>query len=527
MTYVERVLKELKDRNPNEPEFHQAATEILTTLEPVVEKHPEYEKWGLLERFVEPERVVMFRVPWTDDCGKVHVNKGYRVQFNSAIGPYKGGLRFHPSVNLSIIKFLGLEQILKNSLTGLPIGGGKGGSDFDPKGKSDREIMAFCQSFMTELFRHIGADTDVPAGDIGVGGREIGYLFGQYKRIRDEHVGVLTGRGLSYGGSLVRTEATGYGLVYITAEAMKARGDSFKNKTVIISGSGNDIRHFGNLAFSAPELRSGQTPTPACDIYSIGKIMEFMSRCVDSALSPNILTIIRKATAAEPESRYETVGDLSAALLQANDNTVGMHLRQTIAVIGSHPGCGTTHIAISLVCALNAIGQTAVYYERNSTDTLRRAVRMMPQVRERDGCYYCGCFAGYPLYGEGIAIPEGRAGIAVIDFGCRSSFIPAAADQILYVCGGTFWQGHDMAAVKELPAALKGRMRLIANLCDRQAAISYARLSGAPVYLYPCDTNPFAFGPEKQRFAQWLAYGKGDTGLFLKLKNYFCRLLQR
>jgi len=239
MTYVERVLKELKDRNPNEPEFHQAATEILTTLEPVVEKHPEYEKWGLLERFVEPERVIMFRVPWTDDCGKIHVNKGYRVQFNSAIGPYKGGLRFHPSVNLSIIKFLGLEQILKNSLTGLPIGGGKGGSDFDPKGKSDREIMAFCQSFMTELFRHIGADTDVPAGDIGVGGREIGYLFGQYKRIRDEHVGVLTGRGLSYGGSLVRTEATGYGLVYITAEAMKARGDSFKNKTVIISGSGN------------------------------------------------------------------------------------------------------------------------------------------------------------------------------------------------------------------------------------------------------------------------------------------------
>ena len=239
MTYVERVLKELKDRNPNEPEFHQAATEILTTLEPVVEKHPEYEKWGMLERFVEPERVIMFRVPWTDDCGKVHVNKGYRVQFNSAIGPYKGGLRFHPSVNLSIIKFLGLEQILKNSLTGLPIGGGKGGSDFDPKGKSDREIMAFCQSFMTELFRHIGADTDGPAGDIGVGGREIGYLFGQYKRIRDEHVGVLTGRGLSYGGSLVRTEATGYGLVYITAEAMKARGDSFKNKTVIISGSGN------------------------------------------------------------------------------------------------------------------------------------------------------------------------------------------------------------------------------------------------------------------------------------------------
>ena len=195
MTYVEQVLEDLKKRNPNEPEFHQAATEILTTLAPVVEAHPEYEKAGLLERFVEPERVVMFRVPWVDDNGKTHVNKGYRVQFNSAIGPYKGGLRFHPSVNLSIIKFLGLEQILKNSLTGLPIGGGKGGSDFDPKGKSDREIMAFCQSFMTELYRHIGADTDVPAGDIGVGGREIGFLFGQYKRICNEHVGVFTGRG--------------------------------------------------------------------------------------------------------------------------------------------------------------------------------------------------------------------------------------------------------------------------------------------------------------------------------------------
>lgn len=239
MKYVEKVLKSLKKQNPNEPEFHQAATEILTTLAPVIEKHPEYEEAGLLVRFVEPERVIMFRVPWVDDKGKVRVNKGYRVQFNSAIGPYKGGLRFHPSVNLSIIKFLGLEQILKNSLTGLPIGGGKGGSDFDPKGKSNREIMAFCQSFMTELYRHIGADTDVPAGDIGVGGREIGYLFGQYKRIRDEHVGVLTGRGLSYGGSLVRTEATGYGLIYITEEAMKARGDSFKGKTVIISGSGN------------------------------------------------------------------------------------------------------------------------------------------------------------------------------------------------------------------------------------------------------------------------------------------------
>ena len=239
MSYVQRVLDELKAKNPGEKEFHQAATEILLTLEPVINAHPEYEAAALLERFTEPERTILFRVPWVDDNGKVQVNKGYRVQFNSAIGPYKGGLRFHPSVNLSVIKFLGLEQILKNSLTGLPIGGGKGGSDFNPKGKSDREIMAFCQSFMTELYRHIGADTDVPAGDIGVGAREVGYLFGQYKRICNEHVGVLTGRGLSYGGSLIRKEATGYGLVYMTAEAMRLRGESFEGKTTVVSGSGN------------------------------------------------------------------------------------------------------------------------------------------------------------------------------------------------------------------------------------------------------------------------------------------------
>ena len=239
MSYVESVLARVKEQNPNEPEFHQAVTEVLNSLKPAIEANPKYEAAGLLERLVEPERIVMFRVPWVDDAGKTQVNKGYRVQFNSAIGPYKGGLRFHPSVNLSIIKFLGFEQIFKNSLTGLPIGGGKGGSNFDPKGKSDNEIMRFCQSFMTELQRHIGADTDVPAGDIGVGGREIGYMFGQYKRIRDEHVGVLTGRGLSYGGSLVRTEATGYGLVYITEEALKSKGDSIKGKTVAISGSGN------------------------------------------------------------------------------------------------------------------------------------------------------------------------------------------------------------------------------------------------------------------------------------------------
>ncbi len=239
MEYIERVLEALKRKNPGESEFQQAAEEILTGLKPIVERHPEYEKTALLERFTEPERVIMFRVPWTDDHGNVCVNRGYRVQFNSAIGPYKGGLRFHPSVNLSVIKFLGLEQILKNSLTGLPIGGGKGGSDFDPKGKSDGEVMRFCQSFMSELYRHIGQDTDVPAGDIGVGGREIGYLFGQYKKLTGLHVGVLTGRGLSYGGSLVRTEATGYGLVYLTAKALERRGDSFEGKTVVISGSGN------------------------------------------------------------------------------------------------------------------------------------------------------------------------------------------------------------------------------------------------------------------------------------------------
>ena len=238
-SYCQSVLENLKIKNPNEPEFHQAATEILESISPVFDKHPEYEKAALLERFVEPERVIMFRVPWVDDAGKMHVNKGYRVQFNRAIGPYKGGIRLHPSVNLSIIKFLGFEQILKNSLTSLPIGGGKGGSDFDPKGKSDNEIRTFCQSFMTELYRHIGADTDVPAGDIGTGAREIGYLFGQYKRIANEHVGVLTGRGLSYGGSLARKEATGYGLVYLTQEMLATKGESFNGKNVVISGSGN------------------------------------------------------------------------------------------------------------------------------------------------------------------------------------------------------------------------------------------------------------------------------------------------
>ena len=237
--YLIDLLETVKKRNAGEPEFIQAVTEVLETLEPVIEKRPDYVEAGVLDRLVEPERQIMFRVPWVDDNGKVQVNRGFRVQYNSAIGPYKGGIRLHPSVYLGIIKFLGFEQVFKNSLTTLPMGGGKGGSDFDPKGKSDGEVMRFCQSFMTELCRHIGADCDVPAGDIGTGAREIGFMFGQYKRIRNEFTGVLTGKGLTYGGSLARTEATGYGLCYFTDEMLKANGKSFEGKTVVISGSGN------------------------------------------------------------------------------------------------------------------------------------------------------------------------------------------------------------------------------------------------------------------------------------------------
>ena len=239
--YLNRVFADLQKNHPNEPEFLQAVDEVFESLQHVVDKHPEWEEAGLMERFVEPERIIIFRVPWVDDNGKVQVNRGYRVQFNSAIGPYKGGLRFHPSVNLSVVKFLGFEQILKNSLTTLPMGGGKGGSDFDPHGKSDGEVMRFCQSFITELYRHIGQFTDTPAGDIGVGAREIGYMYGQYKKIVDRFEGgVLTGKGLTYGGSLARTEATGYGICYFSAEVLKhLRNDSFEGKKVIVSGSGN------------------------------------------------------------------------------------------------------------------------------------------------------------------------------------------------------------------------------------------------------------------------------------------------
>jgi len=244
--YVSKLIALVKAKNPSEPEFHQAVEEVAQSLEVILERHPEYRSAKILERMVEPERVVMFRVPWMDDQGEIHINRGYRIQMNSAIGPYKGGLRFHPSVTLGILKFLAFEQVFKNSLTSLPMGGGKGGSDLDPKGKSDHEVMRFCQSFMTELFRHIGPDTDVPAGDIGVGTREIGFLFGQYKRLTREFSGVLTGKGLNWGGSLVRPEATGYGVVYFAEEMLKAKGQSFAGKTVAVSG-------FGNVAWGAVE----------------------------------------------------------------------------------------------------------------------------------------------------------------------------------------------------------------------------------------------------------------------------------
>lgn len=237
--FVDGIMADVKAKNPAQPEFHQAVQEVVESLEPVIEKHPEYKEAKILERIIEPERVLMFRVPWIDDKGQVQVNRGFRVEFNSAIGPYKGGLRFHPSVNLGILKFLGFEQVFKNSLTTLPMGGGKGGSDFDPKGKSDNEVMRFCQSFMSELFRHIGPNTDVPAGDIGVGGREIGFLFGQYKRLRNAFEGILTGKGIAWGGSLIRPEATGYGCVYFAEEMLKTQGKSFDGLTVSVSGSGN------------------------------------------------------------------------------------------------------------------------------------------------------------------------------------------------------------------------------------------------------------------------------------------------
>jgi len=301
--YVARVYADLEKRNAHEKEFLQAVKEVLEALSPVFDKHPEYEDKGLLERFVEPDRAIIFRVPWVDDQGKVQVNRGYRVQYNNAIGPYKGGLRLHPSVNLSVIKFLGFEQVLKNSLTSLPIGGGKGGSDFDPKGKSDREVMAFCQSFMTELYKYIGADIDVPAGDIGVGAREIGYLYGQYKRITGLYEGVLTGKGLTYGGSLARKEATGYGLVYLMKEMLATKGESFEGKRVVVSGS-------GNVAIYAAEKATtlGGKVVAMCD--STGWIYD--EEGVDLAAVKQLKEVERKRlreyTAYRPNAEYHEDG---------------------------------------------------------------------------------------------------------------------------------------------------------------------------------------------------------------------------
>lgn len=304
MSYVDEVFDLVVAKNPAQPEFHQAVKEVLESLRVVIEANEDaYRKDALLERLVTPERVVMFRVPWVDDKGQVQVNNGFRVQFNSAIGPYKGGLRFHPSVNLGIIKFLGFEQIFKNSLTGLPIGGGKGGCDFDPKGKSDREVMAFCQSFMTELYRHIGPDTDVPAGDIGVGGREIGYMYGQYKRIRNHYEGVLTGKGLTYGGSLARTQATGYGLLYLTEEMLKCNGKDMAGKTIAVSGA-------GNVAIYAIEKAQQLGGKPVTCSDSTGWIYD--AEGIDVALLKEIKEVKRarltEYAAARPGAEYHEAG---------------------------------------------------------------------------------------------------------------------------------------------------------------------------------------------------------------------------
>ncbi|MBN2059877.1 MAG: NADP-specific glutamate dehydrogenase [Deltaproteobacteria bacterium] len=313
MTAIHDVIEKVKHLDIEQKEFHQAVTEVLETLEPTAERHPEFVKAAIYERIVEPERAIMFRVPWVDDKGSVHVNRGFRVQFNNAIGPFKGGIRFHPSVNLSIIKFLGFEQVFKNALTTLPMGGGKGGSDFDPKGKSDMEIMRFCQAFMRELFRHIGAEVDVPAGDIGVGSREIGYMYGYYKKIRNEHTGVLTGKGLEYGGSLIRPEATGYGVVYFAAEMLATRGLDFKDKTVAVSGSGNvaqyaieKVNQMGGKVITACDSNStivdeaGINPDKCCYIMDLknnrrGRIREYADKYKTACFEgDSVWDVIRK-----------------------------------------------------------------------------------------------------------------------------------------------------------------------------------------------------------------------------------------
>ncbi|MBO7710836.1 MAG: NADP-specific glutamate dehydrogenase [Lachnospiraceae bacterium] len=349
MSYVDEALARVQKQNPDQPEFQQAVKEVLESLRVVIEANEEaYKKQALLERLLTPERIIMFRVPWVDDNGQVQVNNGYRVQFNSAIGPYKGGLRFHPSVNLSIIKFLGFEQIFKNSLTGLPIGGGKGGSDFDPKGKSDREVMAFCQSFMTELYRHIGADTDVPAGDIGVGGREIGFMYGQYKRIRDVYEGVLTGKGLTFGGSLARTQATGYGLLYLVEELLKCNGKELAGKTIAVSGA-------GNVATYAIEKAQQLGANPVTCSDSTGWIYD--PEGIDVALLKEVKEVKRarltEYAAARPSAQYhEGKGVWSVkcdiALPCATQNELNLDDAKTLVANGCFAVCEGANMPTTL-----------------------------------------------------------------------------------------------------------------------------------------------------------------------------------
>ncbi|WP_297182296.1 NADP-specific glutamate dehydrogenase [uncultured Enorma sp.] len=343
MTYSEKVIAELEARYPEQAEFIQAAKEVLETLQPALDAHPEYEEAALLERLVEPERVIMFRVPWVDDEGKVQVNRGYRVEFNSAIGPYKGGLRFNPTVTVGMLKFLGFEQIFKNALTTLPMGGGKGGSDFDPKGKSNREIMAFCQSFMTELFRHIGPNTDVPAGDLGVGGREVAYLFGQYKRLKNEWTGVLTGKGLTFGGSLARTEATGYGLVYFVDEYLKSTGDSFEGKKVVVHGSGNvaiyaiqKVVQLGGTVIACSDTKGWVEDPEGIDYQVLEHIYNMKRSGHDQGVSLAMYTDERpSATWHEGDGRGVWQLPCDIALPCARENT--LHLEDAQALVAN--GC--------------------------------------------------------------------------------------------------------------------------------------------------------------------------------------------
>ena len=355
-SYTEQVLEQVRVKNAHEPEFLQAVTEVLHTLQPVIEAHPEYQKSALLERLCEPERIITFRVPWLDDKGNVQVNRGYRIQFNGAIGPYKGGLRFHPSVNQSIMKFLAFEQVFKNSLTGLPIGGGKGGSDFDPKGKSDNEIMKFCQSFMIELQRHIGHDCDVPAGDIGVGGREIGYLFGQYRRIRDKYeAGVLTGKGLTYGGSLARKEATGFGLIYFMREMLRANGKDLNGKTVLVSGSGNVAIYAAQKATEYGAKVVAMSDSNGCIYDENGINLDVIKQLkeVERKRIKEYLNFVPSANYMEDEGGFRHIWTIKAdvALPCATQNEISLEAAKTLVengvwAVGEGANMPTTNEAV-------------------------------------------------------------------------------------------------------------------------------------------------------------------------------------